>query len=177
MQPANLTLIAILEHTPRWVWLLLAVLIAAGVAQAQPRRVSPTRLVVLPALLATLSLLGVALGFVGAAALAGWALGLAAATSIGLALGAPAAARWHAAGRRLDVPGSWLPLALMLGIFATKFVVGVLVALTPALRHEAAFAGAVGLAYGAFSGLFLGRAFALLALARLGHDRATATAA
>ncbi len=49
----------------------------------------------------------------------------------------------------------------MLGLFATKFTVGVLVARSPALRQVEAFAGTAGLAYGAFSGLFLGRALAL----------------
>jgi len=73
---------------------------------------------------------------------------------------------------RLSVPGSWLPLALMLGLFATKFAVGVLVALAPALRHDAAFAASAGLAYGAFSGLFLGRALALRALAAGGRPAA-----
>ena len=171
------TLIAILEHTPRWVWLLLAVLIAAGMKQSRPRRVTLTRLTALPAALVALSLFGVVSGFAGTAAVAGWAVGLAAATALAFALGAPPAARWHAAERRLDVPGSWLPLALMLGLFATKYVAGVLVALTPALRHDTAFAGAAGVAYGAFSGLFLGRALAFRALALAGRGRAEAAAA
>ena len=175
--PAVPALIAILEHTPRWVWLLLAVLVATGVAQLRAQRLTLVRLTALPAAFVKLSLLGAVLGFAGTAAVAGWAVGLATATALALALGAPPAARWHAAERRLDVPGSWLPLALMLGVFATKYVVGVLVALTPALRHDTAFAGAAGAAYGAFSGLFLGRALALRALALAGRGQAEAVAA
>ena len=170
--PAVSTLIAILQHTPRWVWLLLAVLIAAGVAQSRARRLTLVRLTALPAAFVKLSLFGVVSGFAGTAAVAGWAVGLAAATALAFALGAPPAARWHAAERHFDVPGSWLPLALMLGVFATKYVVGVLVALTPPLRHDAAFASAAGVAYGAFSGCFLGRALAFRALALPGRGRA-----
>ncbi len=85
----------------------LVAIVAAGLAQSRPRRVTLARATVLPALLATLSLLGVAAGFAGAAAPAGWAVGLAAATALGVALGAPAGASWHAAERRLALPGSW----------------------------------------------------------------------
>lgn len=167
--------LAVLAHTPRWVWALLAVLVAFGVVQARPRSVTLARLTVLPAALAGASLLGVVTGFGHAAALAGWAVATVAAATLALALGAPRQAAWLGAERRLRVPGSWLPLALMLGVFAVKYAVGVLVAMTPALRGQAAFAGTAGLAYGAFAGLFLGRALALRTLAR-GGDAALATA-
>lgn len=164
--PSFSTLIAILEHTPRWVWVVLVALVAAGIAQARPRRITPMRLVVLPALLTGLSLLGLVTAFSGAAAPAGWTTGVVIAGTLAVALGAPAGARWDAGGLRLALPGSWLPLALMLGLFAVKFTVGMLVARSPALRHVDAFVGATGLAYGIFSGLFLGRALALRSLIR-----------
>jgi len=173
--PPIAMLLAILEHTPRWVWLLLVALLASGIAQSRPRRVTLTRLTVLPAALTGLSLLGVVGAFAGTAATAGWAVGLAAATALALALGAPPGARWQADERRLALPGSWLPLALMLGLFAVKFGVNVLLARAPQLRHAAALAATAGLAYGAFSGLFLGRALAVRALAA-GDPPAAATA-
>ena len=164
--PSFTTWVEILEHTPRWVWVALVAIVAAGIAQLRPRRATPARATVLPVLLATLSLLGILAGFAGPAAPAGWAVGMMVATTLGMALGAPSGAGWHAAERRLALPGSWLPLALMLGLFATRFAVGVLVARSPALRHAAEFGGTAGLACGAFSGLLLGRALAFRALAR-----------
>ena len=43
------------------------------------------------------------------------------------------------------------------GLFFLKFGVGVAVAINPARVSEVAFAGLVGLVYGAFSGIFLAR--------------------
>ena len=63
------------------------------------------------------------------------------------------------------MPGSWLPLALMVALFAVKYIANVSLALHPALARDAAFAAACGLAYGGFSGLFLARSLSLRALA------------
>ena len=175
--PSFSTLLAILEHTPRWVWVALVALLAAGTAQARPRHVTASRLVVLPSVLTVLSLLGLMAAFPGSAAPAGWTVGVVAAAMLGIALGAPAGARREAGGRRLALPGSWLPLALMLGLFATKFTVGVLVARSPALRQVDAFVGTTGLAYGIFSGVFLGRALALRTLLRPSGANAAAVPA
>jgi hypothetical protein len=57
----------------------------------------------------------------------------------------------------LAVPGSWLPLALFVGLFAIKYVVGVMLARQPGLAGDVALGSAAGLAYGLFAGLFLAR--------------------
>ena len=59
----------------------------------------------------------------------------------------------------------YLPLVLMLGIFATKFFVGVNLAMHPALATDPIFAGGFSLVYGMFSGVFLARGMALRSLA------------
>ena len=45
----------------------------------------------------------------------------------------PAGTRYDAAERRIHQPGSFVPLALMMGIFFTKYGVGVSLAMHPAL--------------------------------------------
>ena len=63
-----------------------------------------------------------------------------------------------------------MPLALILGIFMTKYVVGVELAMQPQLALEPRYALTVGLLYGVFTGLFVGRAFRLARL--VWRDRA-----
>jgi hypothetical protein len=160
----TIPLLAILQHTPLWVWALLALLLAVGYRQSLPRRVGLRRAALLPAVLLAWSLWSVASGFGSAGALAAWALGAAVAAAAAVAMGAPAGARWSADLRCFEAPGSWVPLLLIVALFCVKFGVGASLAMHPALRDDEAFAAAAGLAYGGFSGLFAGRALALLRL-------------
>ena len=158
--------IAIVQHTPVWVWGLLAALVAAGVAQTRSREVSLLRITLLPLVLLGLSLTGV-FGAFGhrPIALAAWLVGVGAALSLARRAVAVRGASWSAESGLLHVPGSWLPLALMIGLFAIKYCAGASLALFPSLASDAAFAGACSLAYGSFSGLFLARALSLRSLA------------
>jgi hypothetical protein len=72
---------------------------------------------------------------------------------------------YDAASRSFNVPGSWMPLALILGIFLTKYIVGVELAMQPALAEDGQYSLIVGGLYGLFSGTFAGRAARLWLLA------------
>ncbi len=160
-------LIQIAQHTPTWVWGLLVALVAVGLSQALPRQLTVRRVSVLPVVLLTLSLLGVTSTFGHPAVpLFAWAAGVAIAVTAGRSLMSAGRARWDAANARLHVPGSWLPLVLILGLFLTRYGVGAALAMHPSLAGDIGFDIAVGLACGAFSGLFLARAAALWQLAR-----------
>ena len=162
--------IAIVRHTPVWVWGLLAALVAVGLAQTRDRELSLKRVTILPLVLLALSAGGVLSAFghapVGPIAVGGWGAGLAAALTLARHAVAVRGAAWLARSAMLRVPGSWLPLVLILALFALKYFVGVSLALHPALASDTAFAGGCSLAYGGFSGLFLARALSLRALAR-----------
>lgn len=164
--PSNPPLIAILQHTPPWVWGLLVALLALGFAQSRPRRAGPLRAALLPAAMLAWSLGSAAAGFGSGPALLAWALGALSAAGATASLGAPAGARWSAAERAFDLPGSWIPMGLIVALFGVKFAVGASLALQPALRADAVFASGASLAFGAFSGVFAGRALALLRMAR-----------
>lgn len=155
-------LLAILQNTPAWVWFLLIGVIALGLSQARDRAITLTRASVIPLVMIVLSFKGVTsvFGYQPLALLA-WAKGLAVSTSLMLAMGASRGISWSARDQRLLVPGSWWPMALMLAIFATKFAVGVNLALNHSLASNTLFAAVVGLAYGAFSGVFFGRGVAM----------------
>ena len=158
--------IAIVQHTPAWVWGLLATLVALGLLQTRPLEMSLTRVTVLPLVLTALSLSGVLSAFWHLpVALAAWAVGVAAALGLARKTVSVRGASWSARRGRLHVPGSWLPLALIVSLFAVKYGAGVSLSLAPALASDAAFASLCSLAYGTFSGLFLARALSLRSLA------------
>jgi len=157
---------AILSHTPVWVWTLLAGLVALGLYQARDREMTLLRITILPLVLITLSFSGVVNAFgIYPTALGGWLAGVGIALTIGRHVVVSRGARWSAETGRVHVPGSWLPLVLILGLFCIKYYAGVTLAMTPAAAHHASFAGLCGLAYGSFSGLFLARAIGLRNLA------------
>jgi len=158
--------IAIVQHTPAWVWGLLAALTALGLSQTQPRTVSLVRVTVLPLVLIGLSLTGVFSAFGHfPVALGGWAAGFGVALTFARSAVAVRGASWIESRNMIHVPGSWLPLVLILTLFAIKYVAGVNLAMHPELHGNATFAGLCSLGYGFFSGLFLARALSLRSLA------------
>ena len=158
--------IGILQHTPVWVWGLFAALVALGLWQTRDREMTLIRVTVLPLALIALSLSGVfnAFGHL-PIALGAWAAGVGAALALGRQFVAVRGARWSAEAGLLHVPGSWLPLVLIVGLFCIKYFAGASLALHPALATDNTFAGLCSLAYGSFSGLFLARALSIRSLA------------
>ncbi|MEO8058180.1 MAG: DUF6622 family protein [Burkholderiales bacterium] len=158
--------IAIVQHTPAWVWGLLATLVALGLWQTRPLEMSLTRVTLLPLVLTVLSLIGVLSKFGHLpVALVAWAAGLATAIVLGRKAVSVRGASWSANRGLLHVPGSWLPLVLIVSLFVLKYGAGVSLALAPTLATDTTFAGLCSLAYGTFSGLFLARALSLRSLA------------
>ena len=162
----------ILAHTPYWVFALFALLIWLGCKQLVTRRVSLRRITVLPLAMTGLSLYGVVSAFRDSPlALAFWVAAAVVAAFLLMQRRLHEATRYEAGTRSFQVPGSAVPLVLMMGVFFTKYVVGVQLAMHPELAHQPGFVWPVSLLYGAFSGIFAARALRLWKLAT-GHDRA-----
>ncbi|BEP95986.1 hypothetical protein KW843_04115 [Acidovorax sp. sif1233] len=166
-------LIQIVTHTPYWVWGLLAALVGLGASQLCDRTASLRRTLLMPVGMAIFSVAGVVSAFGGAGQTAAQAVGawLVAAVLIGaLALWfqptAPAGTLYAASSRSFHVPGSAMPLALIIGIFLTKYFVGAELALQPSLARDGAFALQISALYGVFNGLFAARALRLWRLAQ-----------
>ncbi len=156
----------ILAHTPLWVWAILLALLWLGLVQTVARRASLRRVILLPLAMTGLSLYGSSSNF--GAIGASWVMWAGAALATLLWVGSselPAGVRYNAARRIFSLPGSWVPLGLMMAIFLTKYVVGVMLAMQPALANDMATAAIVASLYGAMSGLFMGRMARLLRLA------------
>lgn len=144
---------------PPWVPALFLVLVFLGYRQSLPHTVKPTKLVAVALAMFGLSLYGVLSAF-GAEPLAllAWAAGYGASVSMGAQR---FASRLTAVGTRVQVPGSWVPLALVLGIFSAKFTLGFASATHAPVLHQLGFVIVVSLTLGALSGGFGARALAV----------------
>jgi hypothetical protein len=160
-------LLQILASTPRWVFGLFVVLLALGIRQLGTYRASLVRIAILPVAMKTLAVYGVVSAFGDSpAALVAWIAAAVIAAAIVLRRPLPETTRYDAATRTVEVTGSIVPLALMMGIFFTKYAVAVVLAMHPQLAHQGEVALAVGALYGAFSGTFAARGIRLWRLAR-----------
>lgn len=167
----------IVTHAPTWVWFLLTGLLAFGLMQARDRLVSLRLAAVLPLVMLVLSFRAVVSTFVPSADnVMAWLMGVAVAVAATHLSGWPRGIEWDAHRQRIAVPGSWVPLMLFLAIFALKFAVGAAMATHAEITGDPAFAPAVALAYGAFSGVFLRRGIAMwrAAPSRIGRLQPTA---
>ncbi len=159
-------LLQILANTPKWVFVLFAALLWLGLSQLLTRRVGLSRITLLAIGMSVFSLYGTVSAFAGVPmALLAWLAGAAAVFALLAGRAAPLGTRYDAATRRFTVPGSAVPLAVMMGIFLTKYAVGITLGMQPAVARDLLFALAVSAVYGAFSGVFAARAARLWRLA------------
>jgi hypothetical protein len=155
-------LIEIIKHTPTWVFVLFFVLLALGYFQSKDRVMKRGSVSILPLAMVALSFYGVLSAF-GAAplGLVSWIIGGAAAVWVGVTFALPRGVTYSIETRSFTVPGSWLPLVLMMAIFFIKYAVGVTLARQLSIVGMSGFIGVVSLCYGFLSGLFLARAFVI----------------
>ena len=166
----------ILAGTPKWVFVLFFALLWMGLQQLLPRSVSLNRATILPLVMTGLSLYGVTSAFGDSPqALLTWIAGAVVAFTISLNLQNASPIGFDMRSRRFEMPGSAVPLALFMGIFLTKYAVGVSIGMQPSLAHDSNFALAISALYGGFSGIFLARAAKLWRLA-LAHMTTLQTA-
>ena len=166
--------IQIITRTPIWVWAILGLLLWVGLQQSVPRSVSLRRITVLPLVMIGLSLAGMFTAFgAGSHALLAWGIAAVVAGAVVMSRSLPQATQYNSWTQQFQLPGSWTPLVLMMGIFITKYAVGVTLAMHPGLARDALFSQSVGALYGGFSGVFAGRAARLWRLASSKSSGAT----
>jgi len=162
-------LIQILTHTPTWVFVLFGVLILLGLNQTRSRTASVSRVTILPLVMVALSIRGLTQAFDHPFAYAGWVTACGVSLTLWLQFAPQRNAHYDIAASRFTLPGSWLPLILVCGVFMTRYTVGVMIAMHPELRSTLPFAVACASLYGAMSGLFMARTLQLWQIARRAH--------
>ena len=147
-------MIAVLLHTPWWVFAVFALLLVLGVQALRPRVVPLWRLLVTPGIFITWGLVSLALRLTPSSPLIllDW---LAAAAVGGVLAWIPRRpARMHIDTAGIAVPGSALPLVRNLLIFSTKYALTVAAVLVPAQQPQLALWDIA--VSGASAGYFLG---------------------
>ncbi|MBD9435241.1 hypothetical protein IB223_03960 [Pseudoxanthomonas sp. PXM03] len=153
----------ILSHTPLWVFGLFFSLVYLGYVQSRARQVSRNRLILLPIAMLAWSLYSVWSTFdAHVTALPAWTCGWGAVVAIALVRAPSRRASYDASTKQFTVPGSWVPLALMMGIFFFKYAVAVVNAMKPGIMEATTAVIVVAGTYGLFSGLFMARALRVL---------------
>ena len=166
----------IIQGTPTWVFGLLLALIAYGYVLSKDRNVRPVVVGILPIVLGVLSLSRIFSSF-GAEplALTAWAAGTAVALLANRTLKQPAGAAWSEATQTFHVPGSWIPLALMMAMFFARYAMAVLQVMSPSLIHTPQFSTAASFGFGLLSGVFAARAWWVWSR-RAAHKKSSAAA-
>jgi len=149
--------LAILTHTPLWVYLLFGVLLILGWMQSRDRKVSYARAFMLPCMMIIFSIYGVASAFGMSIGVISWSLGMMVMMALGIRIKAFYNVVFMEEYNAFAIKGSWLWLALMMVIFWLKFAVGVALARELAIVFEPWFILSVSLCYGLLSGIFLVR--------------------
>ncbi|NRA61380.1 MAG: hypothetical protein HRU25_10825, partial [Psychrobium sp.] len=90
-----------------------------------------------------------------------WGLGLLITLFIGINLAYPKSVSFSSQNNRLTIPGSWVPLVLMMAIFLTKYFVGFAIARDLPIIDDLIFVALLSVLYGVFSGIFLSRGFVM----------------
>lgn len=158
-------------HPPFWTLPLLLALVALGWRLSRPRAVHAVVPLAVAVVMAGWSLRGVGVTFgLDPLALLAWAVGAGAVLGHRAPREAARALQVRDDGR-VWVPGSWLPMAALLAIFATQAALGTAQAIGAAVLHEPAFLVAACAVLGGASGSFLARGWAVHRCARR-HRRA-----
>ena len=153
----------VLRHTPIWVWIVFVTLIYVGYSQSRTRSVPRIRLFALPASMLGLSLYGVWAGLgANPIVLPAWLCGGFLAVWLHRFFAQAQRVTYSPATRTFAVPGSWVPLTLMMTIFFVRYAIAVMIAVKPSLHENAAFLGATSGAFGSMSGIFVARALRIL---------------
>jgi hypothetical protein len=147
----------IISHTPLYVWFILAALIYRGILASTDREMSFGKLLILPVIMPLLALQDIANKFgLNALTLAAWMAGAALAGVVTWGLFANRISASAQPGKWM-VRGSWVPLGVMMAVFATKYAAAILLAISPQLRHDTLAIAFLCALFGCFNGIFFGR--------------------
>ncbi|WP_244817109.1 DUF6622 family protein [Caballeronia sp. Lep1P3] len=153
-----MSLQAILAGTPVWVWVLLAVLVSRGLKAMKGGTAPLSKLAVVPAVFAAWGVLHIVTGpAAGWETAAMWLVGGLAGAGVGVALAKRSGLTVDRAQRTVTVPGSIVPMLLILATFASKFWIGFELATGGAAGVDSMFVVLNGLVSGVVAGIFAGR--------------------
>lgn len=157
----------IVKPVSAWVIVTFFLFVLYGLTQVRTRQVTAARLIVLPALTALLTFASVVTGIPNRTlGLLAWLAGIVLVVWLGKLIRAPRGLRYSYQTKLISVPGSWVPLFLLLLIYIMLYTVSDITGNSRVLVNFAVFSTVVGLVYGAICGMFLARMLAALRVKR-----------
>ena len=159
------SLLQVVASTPLWVWPLMVLVLVLGWYGLRPTTVPPVRLAILPLIGVGTSVAALVQSPQTSVATASWVLALLVTLPVGHAIGRRRAVQWLSDGR-LEIAGGWFMLLFGASIFVTRYALGLLFGVLPALKAEPlwiAMSGGIG---GVVAGIGLGWLAGLLLRAR-----------
>ena len=156
-------IVQILSNTPTWVFVLFVVLLVFGLMQTRTRTVRKIPALLLPAGMIALSLAGINSSFgLRPVPLTSWTIALAITAFVGYALFRDKRVAYDATAEKFFVPGSWVPLAVIMAIFFAKYVYAVMHAFNADVISTPLFTVVLSAVYGLLSGYFAARTLNLI---------------
>lgn len=154
----------IVLNAPFWVWPLFVGLLVLGLVQTRSRTLSRTRVLAVPAALMAFSLYGIVTSFgVDPLAVGAWLAGVTATAVLNEYLFlSPRGVRYLPDSRKFAVPGSFVPLILIMAIFWSRFAFAATTAVMPSIASDLRVIILVSAGLGLASGYFLTRAMRIL---------------
>lgn len=158
----------ILQHIPIWVFLILAGLLWLGLSARKDRKIRWRVPIIVPIALTIMAITSL-LGQYGATdlllpALVSWGGVCALLAWLFAKRPLPETVHYDLETAKFQLPGSYLPLAMYMGIFAFKFMVGFMSGMRMPIVNDLLFVLSISAVYGLFSGLFLSNAWRLFKL-------------
>lgn len=156
-------IVQILSNTPIWVYALFFILLVFGFIQTRARTVRKTPAFLLPAGMIALSIAGINSSFgLRPTPLISWAIALTISTAVGYIFSQDKRIHYKATDGKFFIPGSWIPLPVMMAIFFTKYAYAVMCAFNTDAISTPMFIGGLSAVYGLLSGYFASRAVNLI---------------
>lgn len=151
-----------LSHIPSWVFGVLVALLAFGFWFTRPRAVSPIAPAIMAVAFLGYSIFGVFSSFgLSALAVLAWVTALIASITVAAPLFTPPGLSWVEGTNKVHVPGSWMPMFLMLGIFLVRFAIGFSQGARLPVANQQWFAPVTSFLLGSLSGGFVARALVI----------------
>lgn len=149
---------AILSGTPVYVWVLLAVLVSRGLKAMKGGTAPLSKLAIVPAVFAGWGLLHIVSGpAAGVETALMWFVGGLLGIGVGVVQAKTSGLSVDRAARTVTLPGSIVPLALILVTFASKFWIGFELATSGPVGIDSTFVVLNALVSGVVAGIFAGR--------------------
>lgn len=120
-------IVEIIKHTPNWVFILFIGLVVLGYSQTKDRRKKLNRILILPIVIILLSISGIysAFGTIKYALIL-YFIGGVISLVIGLKLSFPKNVKYNKSDDSFNIPGSWIPMILILIIFLLNILLQLL---------------------------------------------------